>query len=596
MTIRRSLPVKKTVESAVVITIALLVGMVWVLWTIYRSHTEIRTQEAKMLELQSAIVYLDEVLTMSAHMAAATGSLEWEARYLSFEPKLDAAIKEAERLASSRLTGEIPRQTETANIKLVEMEHAAFSLIRQGRQKDAAALLSGKDYQEQKRFYIQGLDQIMATLRDQALAHHDAQRKRAILGVACFGTAALIIIVGTWIYLTRMVGRYVAERARSEKELRETNQALQALIHASPISIMVLDREGKVRLWNPASERIFGWSEKEVLGHPLPTIPPGKEEEHRVFCERVPTDSASSGIEARRLRKDGILIDISLSTAPLRDADGNIVGALELVTDITDRVRMEAQSRRLERMATMGQLLGGISHELKNPLFILSGRLQLMKEKLGHQEYGNLGSDLQKIDEAAVRMTAIAQRFLHLVKPVKPQWQKCSVYEVLNETLEFMSNEFMKKCIRVVTVLAPSLPVIWSEPRQLHEVFLNLMMNAVQAMVSAHGQGTLTVVTALEEGWITVRIQDDGPGIAPEHYARLFEPFFTTKQEDQGTGLGLWTVKTMLATLRGEVGCETRVGQGTSFMIRLPIVSTPPTEKEHANHEQVMEGLTWQQS
>lgn len=256
---------------------------------------------------------------------------------------------------------------------------------------------------------------------------------------------------------------------------------------------------------------------------------------------------------------------------PIKNADGQHLFSVHVMEDITERRAMETQARRLEQMAAMGQLLGGIAHELKNPLFILTGRLQLLGEKLAHREYDTLGADLQKIKDAACRMTGITERFLSFLKPYQPHGERCSVPAVLEQTLEFLANELMTHHIRVVRTIAPTLPETWSDPRQLHEVFLNLMLNAMQAMVEAHGQGTLTVAAALVDGWIEARIQDDGPGILPAHRAKLFDPFFSTKPSEQGTGLGLWTVRTILMQLKGTVACETEVGQGTTFIVRLPV-------------------------
>jgi PAS domain S-box-containing protein len=258
--------------------------------------------------------------------------------------------------------------------------------------------------------------------------------------------------------------------------------------------------------------------------------------------------------------------------------------------EITERKLMEQQARRLQRLAALGQLLGGIAHELKNPLFVLTGRLQLLREKLAHRDYNSLGIDLEKIEGAAHRMSAIAQRFLFLARPTQPRQELCSVQEVLQEVLDFLDNELVRDRIHVVRTFAPGLPEIRSDPRQLHEVFLNLMLNAMQAMAAAHGQGTLTVETKLvansqqraasedkrsasAERWIEVRIQDDGPGIPPEHRAKLFEPFFSTKPPEQGTGLGLWIVRSTLTGLGGTVSYETEVGQGSTFIVRLPVTT-----------------------
>ena len=367
----------------------------------------------------------------------------------------------------------------------------------------------------------------------------------------------------------------ITERKQAHESLTETLDMLRAVIHASPVAIAILETDGRVRMWNPAAERIFGWRENEVLGRPLPTIPPGKEEEHRAFRARVLADNAFTGIEVVRMRKDGAPVNISLSTAPLRNAQGRIWGIMGLMNDITERKMVEMQAKRTERLAALGQLLGGIAHELKNPLFVVTGRLQLMKEKLAGREYDALADDIQRVEEAARRMTTTTQRFLSLARPTEPHWSQCSIQSVLDSLLEFLGNELMKNRIQVVTSFAPDLPETWTESQQLQEVFLNLLLNAVQAMAAAQRKGTLTVATALEEGWIVVRIQDDGPGIAPEHMAKLFEPFFTTKQPGVGTGLGLWTVRTTLATLNGTIDCESEPGRGAIFAVRIPIVSAP---------------------
>ncbi|MDE3241881.1 MAG: GHKL domain-containing protein, partial [Nitrospirota bacterium] len=205
------------------------------------------------------------------------------------------------------------------------------------------------------------------------------------------------------------------------------------------------------------------------------------------------------------------------------------------------------------------------------PLFVLTGRLQLLKEKLAAQDYGDMPADLKTIEEAAKRMTRVTERFLTLAKPAQLRQTQCDIRTILDETLEFLSNELMKNQIRLVTELAPDLPAIRSDPRQLQEAFLNLLLNAIQAMASSHGRGTLTVAANLHQAWIEVRIQDDGPGILPEHRPKLFEPFFSTKSAGEGTGLGLWTVRAIVMGLKGRVACETEVGRGTTFIVRLPV-------------------------
>ena len=367
----------------------------------------------------------------------------------------------------------------------------------------------------------------------------------------------------------------ITERKQAHEALKDMLGMLQALIQASPEAITITETDGRIRVWNPGAERIFGWREEEVLGLPLPTTLAGPEEEYRAFCARVLGGDTFTDSEFVRQRKDGAYININLSAAPLRDARGRTWGIMSLITDITERKLLEAQAKRTDRLTVLGQLLGGIAHELKNPLFVVTGRLQLMKEKLAGREYGSLENDLQRVEEAARRMTTTTQRFLSLARPMEPHWSTCSIQAILDSLLEFIGHELMKSRIQVVKSFAPDLPETWTEPQQLNEAFMNLVLNAMQAMTSARGKGTLTIATTGEDGWIAVRIQDDGPGIAPEHMAKLFEPFFTTKPPDVGTGLGLWTVRTTLAALDGTIGCESELGRGAIFTVRIPIVAAP---------------------
>ncbi|HEX9742473.1 MAG TPA: ATP-binding protein [Nitrospiraceae bacterium] len=255
-----------------------------------------------------------------------------------------------------------------------------------------------------------------------------------------------------------------------------------------------------------------------------------------------------------------------LSIAILQTVESACNGIAALIA----RRQMEQHARRIEKLALLGQLLGGIAHEIKNPLFILTGHLQLFKDKLKQGEYQALPADLQKIESSAERMAHVTEQFLNLAKPVQSKRQPCSVTAILQQTLDFLDYEISKNHIVVKTAFQESLPDIRSDPRQLQDVFLNLILNAMQAMTTAHGRGTLTVKTARADGWIEVRIQDDGPGITAENRTRLFEPFFSTKLPDQGTGLGLWTVRSVMMGLGGAVQCETEVGVGTTFLVRLP--------------------------
>ena len=398
----------------------------------------------------------------------------------------------------------------------------------------------------------------------------------------------------------RGTDRDITERKQSEEEQRRLRHFLDSIIENLPDMVFVKDA-GDLRfvLFNKAGEALIGRSHEELIGKCDHDFFPKEQADFFAAKDRdvlagrrlldIPEELIQTRDKGQRI--------LHTKKIPILDEQGVPRYLLGLSRDITDRKQMEAQAARLERLAAIGQLLGGLAHELRNPLFILTGHLQLFREKLLQQEYATLPADLEKIESAAGRMSRITERFLALARPSQPRLEPCAVPTVLTQMLEFLGNELMKSQIRVDTAIAPDLPLVLADPRQLQEVFLNLMMNAMQAMAKAHGRGTLTVSAALAasadtghgegvtrgqgegERWIEVRIQDDGPGIPPEHRAKLFEPFFSTKTSGEGTGLGLWAVRTTVMALGGTVTCESDVGQGATFIVRLPVSEELPIQR-----------------
>lgn len=362
--------------------------------------------------------------------------------------------------------------------------------------------------------------------------------------------------------------RDVTDRKQAEEKLRLQTAALEATVNG----IVIADRNGAIVWVNPAFTTLTGYSAEEVVGQNPRLLKSGfQDPAFYVNLWSTITSGRSWHGELVNKRKDGIFYTDEMTITPVRDQQGEITHFIAIKRDITERKQLERQARQMSRLAALGQLIGGIAHEMKNPLFILTGRIQMAREKLAHQEYAALESDMKKIDEAGGRMKTIADRFMTIAKPVPPHQEQCSIQAILHKSLESLANELTQNRIRVATTFAPDLPEIRSDPRQLYEVFLNLMQNAVQAMTHVPGERLLTVSAAREGTCVVARIQDNGPGIAPEHRAGLFEPFFAAKQEEQGIGLGLWIVRSTLMMLKSEIACESEAGQGSTFIVHLPI-------------------------
>lgn len=408
---------------------------------------------------------------------------------------------------------------------------------------------------------------------------------RTVLGVLEFFSERIAAPDQSLLQMLAAIGKQIGLFVGRRQAQATAGTLLQA-IESLDEGVILADLHGVITYTNPAARGMFGYEGEDLIGRSARALYYDENSRVERFSEILASAQHShwSG-EVTGLRKNGTRFPRWVSVSLTRDHEGHPQGLVSVSRDLTETKQMEAQAWRLERLATLGQLLGGIAHELKNPLFILTGRIQLLEEKLNRKEYGSVGTDLQKIDAAAQRMTVVAERFLSLARPVPPRVERCSVPAILQEVLEFLGNELMKNQIRVERAGPSELPAVRSDPNQLHEVFLNLMLNAIQAMVGAHGRGTLRVATALVQTaphdeerqetreWIEVRIQDDGPGIAPEHRAKLFEPFFSTKPPGKGTGLGLWAARSILATFGGDATFETEVDQGTTFIVRLPVTA-----------------------
>ena len=234
----------------------------------------------------------------------------------------------------------------------------------------------------------------------------------------------------------------------------------------------------------------------------------------------------------------------------------------------------QEQLLQAEKLAAVGQMVAGVAHELNNPLTGIIGFSELL---LMQSLPGDVRSSLEKIHREGLRMQRIIQNLLGFARRHKVSREPVAVNRLLVSLLETMAYQFRVNNIRVVLCLAPDLPTILADPHMLQQVFLNLMLNAQQAMVEAHGRGVLTVATQRQDDRILIRLEDTGPGIPPEHRSRIFDPFFTTKPPGKGTGLGLSLVYGIVQEHGGSIRVDNREeGTGAVFTVTLPIQKTPP--------------------
>jgi PAS domain S-box-containing protein len=382
------------------------------------------------------------------------------------------------------------------------------------------------------------------------------------------------------------VARDISEQERVRAEMAASNRRLRTLIEASPIAIVALDEHAVVTTWNPAAEHTFGWTADEAVGRRAQFVPHRMQEEHVELFTRVLHGEALHGILLQRVRKDGRLVDIRLSAAPLTDAVGNPRGAIALLADVTDWMRLEAEVRQSQKMEAFGALAGGIAHDFNNILTVIQGNTSLLLA-----DYADAGmeppEDLVEVSRAADRARGLIRQLLAFSRKQVLAPRVLDLNGVVAGT-DKMLRRLIASDVELVTVLAPEVPYVRADAGQLEQVLMNLAVNARDAMPSGGrlvietGAASLAAPLHTPTGnvppgeYASLCVTDTGPGIAPEHLPRLFEPFFTTKPDGKGTGLGLPTVYGIVRQSGGYVWAECPPSGGARFSVYLPAVDEAP--------------------
>ncbi|MFQ5926296.1 MAG: ATP-binding protein [Terriglobia bacterium] len=255
---------------------------------------------------------------------------------------------------------------------------------------------------------------------------------------------------------------------------------------------------------------------------------------------------------------------------PLYDPGQRLIGRLEIYRDVTAQRQLEHKVIQRERLATLGQLVSGVAHELNNPLTAVGGYAQILQR---HKLPEPARQELTRIAQEAERASRIVKNLLLFARPTKPVRQCVSVREVLERALEFRTYELTVENIAVERHYAAHLPAVWAEPSQLQQVFLNILLNAEQAIRSVRDCGRIVLrTTSLSNPErVRVEISDDGPGIPPEELPHVLEPFYTTKVANEGTGLGLSVSRAIVKEHGGEIYVESRPAGGATFAVELPV-------------------------
>jgi len=365
----------------------------------------------------------------------------------------------------------------------------------------------------------------------------------------------------------RGIVRDVTERKRNEEALKMQSRVLESMTEGVTLS----DEGGFMLYTNPALDEMFRYDRGELIGKHVTVLNIYPPDQNARLVSGIMEELKNRGTwegEFHNQRKDGTSF-ITAARITALEICGNRYW-LSVQQDITERKRLEQQLIQSEKLAALGQLISGVAHELNNPLTSVIGYAQLLLHKGQLDERAAEG--IQIINREAERTRRIVQNLLSFSRQHKPCRAEADLNEILERSLELRAYELKTNNITVCREFG-DLPRVNVDQHQLQQVFLNVIINAEQAIRTTCHKGTLTLKTEVKPdgGWAVVSIADDGPGIPPEDLSRIFDPFFTTKEVGKGTGLGLSISYGIMKEHGGIIRAESEPGRGTTFIAELPL-------------------------
>jgi two-component system NtrC family sensor kinase len=352
--------------------------------------------------------------------------------------------------------------------------------------------------------------------------------------------------------------------SRSQKDWETTFDAMQDCVS-------VHDTTGKVIRANVALARRLNTIPQRVIGRYCSEFynPINSDVSH---CRHTHS-LQSEALMVEEVALPGMGGVFQISVTPRFDKNNHLVGSIHVAKDISNEKQLQQQLIQSEKLSAIGELISGIAHELNNPLTGVMGYSQLLQLRKDLDDRAK--DNLYKINNLALRCQKIVQNLLSFARKQKPERTLSDINEILEKTVELRSYELQVNNIEISRELDRSLPKTIADAHQLQQVFLNVLTNAEQAMLEAHGKGSLTIRTRTnaQKNQIIVEIIDDGPGIPEAHLTRIFDPFFTTKEVGKGTGLGLSLSYGMIKEHGGNIYARSSIGKGSTFVIELPIIS-----------------------
>jgi PAS domain S-box-containing protein len=332
----------------------------------------------------------------------------------------------------------------------------------------------------------------------------------------------------------------------------------------------VLDLKGQYTFVSARIGDLLGYGPEQLLGKNVDDTENTSPELAALYKSVATGETSRTSCEYGSRHKDGGWRTMLGMASPLLDSEGKPAGVIISVRDVTTEKKLEQQIIQSERLAAMGQMIGGFAHELNNPLTSILGMAELLQES---ETSEGARKQLAVLHKEARRAAEIVQNLQYFARPPAPGRSQVNLSELVQRTVQMQAYPLRKSNITVDFLPEPTIPAIVADPNQLMQVFLNLLLNAEQAIRESREKGTIRVRMGRKPDSVWIVFQDDGPGIAAENLAHIFDPFFTTKRPGRGTGLGLSICKTVLREHGGNIEAASAPDGGAVFTLTLPVAA-----------------------
>jgi PAS domain S-box-containing protein len=382
----------------------------------------------------------------------------------------------------------------------------------------------------------------------------------------------------------------VTEKKSLGERVVRAERHLASVVESANDLIVSMDAHGCVMTWNSAAERILGVSARETVSSQFIQLFPESERGNlEGQFARLIRGGEPQEREASMHAKGGQDLLIAWRFSVMRGDRNQVVGLVGVGRDLTEKRRLELQLIQSAKMAALGEMAGGIAHEIRNPLAITSSAAQILLRKGADPELRNEAA--RKVHAAADRAAVIIENLLRFARPSGGMAECVDVNSAVEDTLSLIGHQMSLQSVEIQRRLAPQLPRVKGNDNQLQQVFMNIILNAYHAM--PHG-GELIIASGIpvtpapalpdsapppaanphaacdDRPGVEVRFSDTGCGIPPENLSRIFDPFFTTMPVGVGTGLGLSIAYSIVRQHGGTIGVESEVGKGSIFTVQLP--------------------------